>query len=167
MKRNSLALTPRLSAIYQRCLQGEPVWDLCCDHGLLGLWALQSGEHPKVVFNDSVAHILERLVGKLGVYAARARMICALAEEIGEELTGSVVIAGVGADKIVKILGSHHERGTLRARRIIVCPERNESWMIESIQQNIPSYEMVECFEIIQGPRKRMVVQFDRTVHGP
>src|SRR4051812_49221992 len=114
-----MRLSPRLEALLTRCVPGFPVWDLCCDHGLVGLAALESGKFTAVIFNDSVEHLLNLLKPKING-RADCRIVHAFAEEISEPLTGNLVLAGIGGEKIYKILSTHAERQTLKAQKIIV-----------------------------------------------
>ena len=151
-----MVLPNRLHCLLDLCLPGLPLWDLCCDHGYLGLFALNNSSYSEVIFNDVVPHVLANLPGK---FAGRpARVICGPAEDIAEPLTGNVVIAGVGGEKILKILLAHTRRSTLRAKRIAVCPEKDAEWMIA---QEVPGYRIVSQREISHNRGTRWIVAYE------
>jgi tRNA (adenine22-N1)-methyltransferase len=56
-----LKLTPRLQTIFNSLMLGKPVWDLCCDHGYLGLRCYLSKQFPEVHFVDQVEEIITSL----------------------------------------------------------------------------------------------------------
>jgi tRNA (adenine22-N1)-methyltransferase len=151
-----MALSLRLQTLLDRCEPGLPLWDLCCDHGLLGLAALASGKFQEVIFNDAVAHVLEDLAPKLAGYE-NSRAILALAEDIAEPITGNLILAGIGGEKIFKILSSHAAAGRLKARHIIVCPEKHGEWLS---QQTLPGIRLVEHLTIPHNHGLREVLRF-------
>lgn len=152
-----MSLSLRLQSLLDRCQGGLPLWDLCCDHGLLGLSALKSGRFSQVIFNDIVDHVLEPLRDKVG---EDARVICAPAEDIPEPLTGNIVLAGVGGERILKILLAHSDRGTLKAERIVTCPEKDAEWFA---RQNLPGYSLSDDTTIPHGPGVRRILVFKST----
>jgi tRNA (adenine22-N1)-methyltransferase len=154
------ALSPRLAALYELCLPKLPLWDLCCDHGYLGLWALHSGRHSEVIFNDAVPTILESLPQNFGQAAGRARLISGLAEDIQEPLIGSLCLAGIGAEKIFKILMTHAQRGTLQASTIAVCPEKDGVWLLA---QKIPGFTLSHSREIPHRDARRWILSYSPT----
>jgi tRNA (adenine22-N1)-methyltransferase len=125
-----MKLSNRLQFIYENLLPGMPVWDFCCDHGYLGVEALKSGQFPKVFFVDQVPHIVENVESvvaeKFSEFLTRAHFIVSKGEEIEEVVQGNVVIAGVGAFAIFKILRALCDRHLLQAHRLIFCPQRDE-----------------------------------------
>ena len=152
-----MALPLRLQALLDRCAPGLPLWDLCCDHGLLGLAALASGKFPEVIFNDSVPHVLTDLEPRLADFA-NARRVLSLAEDIGESLTGNLVLAGIGGEKIFNILKSHNSHGRLNAHRLIACPEKRAEWLAA---QNIAGYRLAESLTIPHNRGSRKILVFE------
>jgi len=151
-----MALSFRLQQLLDRCQPGLPLWDLCCDHGLLGLQALTSGLFPEVVFNDAVAHVLEPLREQLGDFD-NARVVHSFAEDIGEPLTGNLVLAGIGGEKIFKILSRHLEAGRLHAHNIVACPEKHADWLS---QQTLDGYALKEISTIPHNNGTRHIFVF-------
>jgi tRNA (adenine22-N1)-methyltransferase len=132
-----MALSPKLQIIFEHLLPGEDVWDLCCDHGLLGFQALQTGDFGVVHFVDQVPHIVQKLQIRPRTVnlASKARFLCADAATLQEVLTGTVVIAGVGAYTAFEIVKTLSQKDLLRCRRLIVSPQRDETkfihWMAD------------------------------------
>ncbi|MGZ3721709.1 MAG: SAM-dependent methyltransferase [Bdellovibrionales bacterium] len=151
-----MGLSFRLKSLLDRAEPGMPLWDLCCDHGLLGLAAYESGKFTEVVFNDSVPHVLELLAPQL-IEKDNTRTVLALAEEINEPLTGNIIVAGVGGEKIYKILCSHALNGRLQARKVIVCPEKHAEWLSE---QAIPGLQLKEHATIQHNHGTRQILVF-------
>lgn len=149
-----MPLSLRLQTLLDRCHSDLPLWDLCCDHGLLGLQALNSGRFTEVIFNDIVPHVLEPLRRQVG---DDARVICAPAEDIPEQLTGNLVLAGIGGERILKILLAHFGRGTLRAKHIVTCPEKDAEWLA---RQNLPGYSLCEDTTIPHSRGERRILVF-------
>jgi tRNA (adenine22-N1)-methyltransferase len=149
-------LSPRLQALLDRCEPGLPLWDLCCDHGLLGLAALESGKFSEVIFNDAVPHVLEALAPQISNYE-NSRVVLGLAEEIQEPLTGNLILAGIGGEKIFKILSTYSAAGRLNARHIIVCPEKHAEWLS---RQSLPGFKLAEHLTIPHNHTKREILYF-------
>lgn len=151
-----MRLPERLQSLLDLCEPGLPLWDLCCDHGLLGIAALESGQFSEVIFNDSVPHVIEQLSERLAG-RARCRTVLAFAEDIGEELTGNLILAGVGGEKIFKILSNHSRAGRLRARHVIACPEKHAAWLGD---QELTGYTLREQRSIPHNHTTRRILHF-------
>ena len=152
-----MPLSLRLNTLLELCRPGLPLWDLCCDHGYLGEAAWHSGRFPEVIFNDAVDDLLERLKPRLTDPACR--IVGGLAEEISEPLRGNIVIAGIGGQKTYRILQTHAQAGRLHAERLILCPEKDASWLV---QQELTDYQLSTSFAIAHNHGQRWVYQYDR-----
>ncbi len=150
------ALSPRLQFLLDRCRPGFTLWDLCCDHGYLGLSALQGRRFSQVVFNDTVPHVLEDLRRRLPM-SPDWRILLSPAEEIDEPLTGNVVLAGVGGEKIYKILCAHASRGGLVGERLILCPEKDAEWLA---RQSVPGFTLCEQTQIVHNHGHRAILVY-------
>jgi tRNA (adenine22-N1)-methyltransferase len=151
-----MALSFRLQTLLDRCESGIPLWDLCCDHGLLGLEALAGGRFSEVIFNDAVAHVLVDLKARL-TGLSDARIVHSLAEDIQEPLTGNLVLAGIGGEKIFKILTAHLQNGRLHARHILACPEKHGEWLST---QSLEGFALQEHLTIPHNQVTRQVLHF-------
>ncbi len=154
-------LSSRLQFIYDHLLPGRPVWDLCCDHGLLGQAALASGKFPKVYFVDQVEHIMAPLKQTFGS-DPHASMLCQDAGQISDVVEGTVVIAGVGGDRILQILGGLCERDRLRASRLLLGPHRSEERFLASLDfLKAQGWQQTKSTRVIEGPRQRLIVELN------
>lgn len=159
-----------MQLIFDHLIPGEPVWDFCCDHGYMGLNAYESGLFPEVHFVDQVEHIIEKLRARfLAEYhrensGTQAHFHSVPGEEIAMPLRGSLVVAGVGAFTIFCILESLHRRRLLQARRLILCPQRDEHKLRGQIAQiNDFGYEVCnEHYQITERGRVRKLLIFDK-----
>ncbi len=165
-----LKLSPRLQHIYALLLPGKPVWDFCCDHGHLGLNAVESGHFPEVYFVDQVDSIIERLRGRFEAYlpksksTAQAHFLASSGQDIETPLRGTVVIAGVGAYTILEILQGVKSKGNLQADRLILGPQRDEEklrqWMSEILGTEYKISD--EYYEVVEGRRALQLLVFNR-----
>lgn len=121
------ALRPRLSAAAELVLPGRPVLDVGTDHGLLPTALVASGRVPTAVASDigeeplavAAATIARHDVGAM-VSLRRADGLRAISP--GEVAT--IVIAGMGAQRIVRILEeSPAQRDS--AARLVLAPNED------------------------------------------
>lgn len=156
-------LSARLQSIYEHLLPGEPVWDVCCDHGKLGQQALRSGQFPRVNFVDRAAHLIHPLRQKLG-FDQRAQFFPVAAEQVNEEWSGTVVIAGVGAHLIKDILSEVIPRA-VRVQRWILGPHRHEEDLQKLLEANLifhRQFHLQKEWSVTERDRARKFLVFDR-----
>lgn len=158
-------LTIRMKLFLEFTLKGEDFWDICCDHGYVGIGALKSNEYSNIHFVDQVPQIMERLSQLLKQTFLRLDEInCHLhvlpAESLDEEIKGNVLIAGVGGLTIKTILDTLLQSNKLKAKRIILSPHTDEAvlinYMISAEFQN---------FYKINSKEKYMEIKKCRTVY--
>ncbi|GIL16526.1 MAG: hypothetical protein BroJett040_02770 [Oligoflexia bacterium] len=147
-------LTKRLAQVLKRVHVEDELWDVCCDHGYLGLAALSLTTVPKVYFVDQVTHLIQALPRH-----ERGQYICAPGEEVKQEVKGTLVIIGVGDYTITTILRSLLNRGLLRARRIILGPHKNPE-RIENL--DLRDYVLSEKITVDEKGRERKLYIFDK-----
>lgn len=155
-------LSSRLRFLQSLLLEGEDVWDLCCDHGLLGEAAWASGRHPHVHLVDRVPAIMERLRARLGEREGMSFWT----EDAGRLpviLGGTVVIAGVGGSRISEILEALRQESRLQARRLVLSPHKDEEDLAKNLPQILgPEWKLVATHQIEEGPRVRPVLLWER-----
>ncbi|MFT5441000.1 MAG: tRNA A22 N-methylase [Myxococcota bacterium] len=100
--------TPRMQRIAELCLDGRPTWDLCCDHGLIGLWARHVRKLPSVHFVDKAPALIDLLEQRLHMHADTEGLFfhrCdATTLQLGDT-PSNIIVAGVGfraSQRIVK-----------------------------------------------------------------
>jgi tRNA (adenine22-N1)-methyltransferase len=130
-------LTPRLKAAYEMCIPGHDVWDICCDHGYLGLNALYRIESPNVYLVDKSNHVVERLEMDLNDVEPSLKVVAKSGQELKvEDLSGTAVIMGVGSQTIIDILSAWIEQKSIsewNLQRLVLSshtkPERLEDFL--------------------------------------
>lgn len=167
----AMKLSNRLQFIYDKLLPQMPVWDFCCDHGYLGVEALKSRKFPKVSFVDQVPHIVENIDSvvqkKFAELYPSAEFITANAEDLRSDVTGNVVIAGVGAHTIFKILRALWEQEHLQATRLLLCPQRDEDKFLQLLAGLGPDFAahflLSEQTCVTEGARRKTIFIFDHS----
>lgn len=153
----------RFEALLDLVVPGRPMWDVGCDHGLVGLRALAEGRVPFVTFVDAAPGVIERLEARI---PASQRARCRTAAQKGEELDwtgadGSLVLAGLGNNTIARIL-SAIPAATLRNLRVVVCCENRDEelrlWLRKQGFRLVPGGERL-C---LQGGRYRLAFAVTR-----
>lgn len=101
-------LGKRLTALFDAIPTGyDSVWDLCCDHGRLGMALIETGRAPQVHFNDCVGSIMADLEARLIRYGATGYTLHTVEAErlqLPGEGRHLVVLAGVGDEMTIRIL---------------------------------------------------------------
>jgi tRNA (adenine22-N1)-methyltransferase len=162
-KTSSLTLSPRLQAMADQLIAPYEVWDLCCDHGLLGQVAYSKGCFQKVNFVDRVAHIMNWLEQdflsrfSLQKKPAKVRFFTADATDIKFPTSEfNVLIGGVGAFTINRIL----ERILLGPKiRLILAPNKNPH-LVKDKALSL-GYVLTKEILVIEDKRERWVMVFD------
>jgi tRNA (adenine22-N1)-methyltransferase len=165
-----IKLSNRMQHIFDRLLPGQPVWDLCCDHGYLGLQAYRSGLFTQVFLVDKVPEIISELEHRFysnylkDGQSAQVKFIALPGEDLVDEIQGNLVIAGVGAHTILKILMNLRKKGLLSAKQVILLPQRQEQWLedIISASETFGDYNLFEKHELLERGRLRKVLIFRR-----
>jgi tRNA (adenine22-N1)-methyltransferase len=149
-----MRLSTRLEFIYQTLIPGHDVWDICCDHGRIGLKALGDGRFSTIYFVDQVPHIIERLQNKLNNLAkfqeklVMARFHALPAQEISEKMKGNIVIAGIGGLTIVEILEKRTRKYGIEPRRLILAPQDHwQDLQDHLIENGLGHFQMTELLE--------------------
>ncbi|WP_157954380.1 tRNA (adenine(22)-N(1))-methyltransferase TrmK [Saccharospirillum mangrovi] len=123
-------LGKRLRALFEAIPEHgyDSVWDLCCDHGRLGMALLETDRTPWVHFNDSVPGILIDLEERLRRYGAEHYQLhTGPAEALALPDAGKhlLVLAGVGDELTVRILQSLSQHKTSAQFDWLLMPTHN------------------------------------------
>lgn len=161
-------LSLRLQTIYDHLLPGKPVWDFCCDHGYLGLYAYRVGRFPEVHFVDQVPEIIERLKVRFeskhlqpADFPSRAFFHVSAAEKIKLPLYGTVVMAGVGSHTILDFL---NVADFSKTDRLILAPQKDEELLLQSLQSSPGvafTHTLQKNLEILEKERRRTLLVLD------
>lgn len=167
-------LSPRLDFLFQALLKKQAVWDLCCDHGLLGLAAWQSQQFTEVHFVDQVPHIMADLERRFWQQFQRqtaelqnstlAKFYQLPAEKIDIPVYGTLVVAGVGAGTIIKILTELQGRQVLLCDRLVLSPHRDIKAFAQFFaqQESLNQFQLHSEKSIDERGRERQIFIFDR-----
>jgi tRNA A22 N-methylase len=102
-------LSSRLQNLYDCVLPDQPLWDIGCDHGNLGLWAYADGSCSEVHLVDRSIQVMDRLRRQVAErWPDGPGQGLQLWHQDAEHqqlpvTTGTVVIAGVGVWTILRI----------------------------------------------------------------
>ncbi len=121
-----MPLSLRLGRLHDALREGHPAFDLCCDHGYLGIGALLSDKVPHVTFVDKVPALIDRLSDRfpVAIDKKRATFIAADASTLTPQpISGSIVVAGVGAQVALDILSGFALPSLLPGGRLLLQPE--------------------------------------------
>lgn len=103
-----MQLSKRLKTIIDLVEPCELVYDLCCDHGLIGLNIYSNKISKNVIFNDQVDSIINKLEDKIcDIYSYIPLGIDFLkkpAKEIKFKNKSTIVLVGIGYGTIIRIL---------------------------------------------------------------
>lgn len=108
-----LSLSLRLQKILSLLPEKTELWDIGCDHGLLGLAGLITGKCQFVHMVDTSSTVIDRLQKKLQSprylelwekFQEKIKFHSCSGEEVVSQATGCVVIAGMGGETLTKIL---------------------------------------------------------------
>ncbi len=102
-----MALSKRIETITTLVgVRHETVFDLCCDHGLIGLEVLKQ-TNSKVIFVDIVHEIMEKLSINLkatDIPSGNYSIITSNAIDLKVPQNACFIIAGIGGELAIKIL---------------------------------------------------------------
>lgn len=166
MSNDAPPLSNRLQLVFDQLIPGEPVWDLCCDHGKLGARALSSGQFGRVHFVDSAAHLVERL--RSFSKSDNASFYGMPAQAVPDPWSGTVVATGVGGHTLIEILSAR--QGDLGAKRFVLGPHRDEEKLkqwLSSDPRFSKNYELKCQFSVRERGRERWLFVYDELTCFP
>lgn len=168
MKLRKPKLSNRMECFIEHALKGLPFWDVCCDHGYVGIKALESSAFTKVYFVDQVPHIMQRLEALIkqnfsDIFEDNYFLCTIPAEKIEVEVKGTLLIAGVGGLTIKTIISELLANNKLKARRLLLSPHTDELVLVQLIdQENFKSlYTLTSRIVMQEGRRFKPLYIFD------
>ncbi|MBC7371398.1 MAG: tRNA (adenine(22)-N(1))-methyltransferase TrmK [Bdellovibrionaceae bacterium] len=152
-------LGPRLQFIFEHLMPGLPVWDVCCDHGYLGMSVLRSGLFPEIHFVDQVPSIVAKLEAKLAKIAGseKCRFHALDASMLQETITGNLVIAGIGGLNMIQILAKLQKNHLLRTQRIVLSAQKDHEKVKDWFLENQSRFSILQEIFIPERGRNRSV----------
>ncbi len=114
----------------------EVVWDLCCDHGKIGISLFK--ENRKIIFVDQVEHIISNLRKKLEIskFNTKFQVIDAKEINIFNSKDESIIIAGVGGHTCIDIMSNILDRFGHLKSEFILSPQKNLIQVYEFLRLN-------------------------------
>ncbi len=168
MKLPNPKLSKRMQCFIENALKDRPFWDVCCDHGYVGLKALESCEFSEVHFVDQVPHImhrLESLINQSWRIKANSKYFLYLmpGEDLEMEILGTILIAGVGGLTIKTIISSLITANKLKAHRLLLSPHTDEVVLVKYVEDNSFNklYSLTNKILMPEGSRFRPLYIFD------
>lgn len=162
-------LTVRMKIFVDNALSDQPFWDVCCDHGYIGIGALQSLKFSEVHFVDQIPHIMDRLDKLIHQSPSlnpdyKFFLHTQSAENLEVPVFGNLLIAGVGGTTIKIILESLVNRNLLKADRLLLSPHLDEHILLPFLEVGKISkeYSLTEKRLIKEGRRERPLYRFDK-----
>lgn len=174
-------LSQRLNLAFEMAIPGKDLWDICCDHGLLGARAVQSQLFPQVHFVDQVPEIMKELeskvmknLGRLNLkedsgkddWRQKIKFYTKAAERLSCPLSGNVFVLGVGAEKINFFLQHWQQNKILQAERLILGPHKDVEWFQQEIIPHLKNYQLTNELEVLERDKKRKLFVLSRVIHG-
>ena len=164
-------LSSRMLTFIEHAVIGAPFWDVCCDHGYVGIKALETRLFPVVHFVDQVPHIMDRLKtlieqSREGSLHSHYFLYSSSGEDLEENVEGTLLIAGVGGLTIKTILESLINKDKLKAQRLLLSPHTDERVLVDYMSnENFKTlYRPTEKILIPEGKRHRPLYLLDLKV---
>lgn len=168
MRLTNPKLSKRMKCFIDNALKNDVLWDICCDHGYVGIKALETSQFSEVHFVDQIPHVIDRLETLIKQYwrikpEHRYSLHVMAGEDLDIDLRGTILIAGVGGLTIKKIVSTLIEKKRLHAKRLLLSPHTDEKTLIQYMDeidfQNM--YSITEKIMMPEGKRFRPLYILD------
>ena len=156
-----------MKCFVENALPHMPFWDLCCDHGYIGIHALLSERFTEVHFVDQIEHIMLKLKerfekSKQVKESYNFQFHICDAEKINNKIFGNLLIAGVSATTVINIISSLSLSGNLNCKRILLSPHSDTDMLLEFMKSKLAKeYFLVKQVSIYEGKRDRSLYVYD------
>ena len=168
MKLANPRLTSRMKTFIDHSIKDAPLWDICCDHGYVGIKALETSEFTEVHFVDQVPHIMERLETLIKQYwriKPEHHYVLHLmsGEDILVDVHGTMLVAGVGGLTIKTIVSTLIKKEKLFAKRLLLSPHTDEKVLVHYLddEEFLSRFIVVEKILMPEGKRTRPLYIID------
>lgn len=168
-------LSSRLSLIVEHVIGGQPLWDIGCDHGLVGLSAYVKKGVTEVNFVDPSSESLNKarlhlakLENKLlPLEVGRFKYHQQKGESLDWKLVhGTVVVAGMGGRVIKNILSSIPQEN-IKNIKFILNPETELKKLETFCIKILENTHSLESYTTLEGKRKRAIIVLTPHSVGP
>jgi tRNA (adenine22-N1)-methyltransferase len=136
------------------------LYDLCCDHGLMGLKALVDCKSAKVHFVDQSENALQAIRSELKLLPpdlqSKARVHCMPAERcVNLDEPSDFIIAGVGISTCISIISELFPAG-LANHRLILAPQQKSQVLRKFLIEK--DFRLVDETVTIERQRFREII---------
>ncbi len=165
----SFSVSSRMKLFVDSALPNLAFWDMCCDHGYIGLYALQTNLFTEIHFVDQVPEIISKLkdrIDKSNQLKSHHKIYFYSqdASSISDVVDGNILIAGVGGSTMIKILSGLSNSYKLNANRILLSPHLEED-LIVSYMNSKQQYFLQQKIEFKERHRVRSLYVFDKNTN--
>ena len=150
-------VSQRIKAISSQARMGWPIYDLCCDHGLIGFHILSTKNGSELVLVDQIPSIIKHLDGVVSRFGVGLPIKTKLMDAAQVNLpmkNANVVIAGVGTRKTVSILKSLYPDGP-KNHKLILNPNGDSNHLENYLLSS--GWESTVSFVEERGHRHRII----------
>lgn len=153
-------VSARMRAIVDCLEDGRPTWDLCCDHGRIGLWAWWTRSLPELHFVDRVPSVIEslkrdvaRLAGgsSIGFHPVDAASI------VLPERPCNVILSGVGFRAFTRIVAALYAKP--RADRLVVSVHAEAELLAPYLERT--GWRLNRGVDVDEAGRVRSITAWD------
>lgn len=153
----------RMELICDQLEPGRPIWDLCCDHGMIGLLAFSRGLYPQVHLIDRAAAVIAKLRENINLFPPKEPdkvfVYCqdAACANISSACS-NIILAGVGAKAIIKILKKLLPK--LSGNHRLVLGAHSQVSLLESFIKD-EGLSSPQTYELVERGRQRRIYVID------
>lgn len=140
-------MSNRINQIVQSINQESGrVWDLCCDHGQIGIKAYQSNPNFNIHFVDQISSITANLASTVAAYIPRASFSIQTKNvlDLKFENNDTLIICGVGGILISKLLQNIAGQN-LNQIELIICAHQD----VHFLRKSVPDCFYLRCEKLI------------------
>ena len=162
-----MILSKRLGLLAQQYHHEKHIWDIGCDHGLLGLSFESKTSVDEIHLVDPSGPVINILKKQLDAYITKSKIF--IHHQSGQEiqlapLSNLIFIAGMGGKEIHEILLSLIPQ-MKPDTRLVISPHRNILEVRAFLHQSI--YRLENEFLVMEGGRYYQVITLNLDMRSP
>lgn len=153
-------MSARLEAILSLVHGDRPLFDLCCDHGQIGLRALERWSLPHLILVDQSAAVMDVLSKRIAQRGESLQSRITLLRQPAETLhlpeeACDIVIAGVGSSSCISIIEGLFESGIKGHRLILACQQKTQDLRLYLQRRQ---FMLVDEMVVLENGRFREII---------
>ncbi len=149
-------VSERMRRIVDCIEDGRPTWDLCCDHGLVGLWAWHTRALPELHFVDRVPGIINDLERDVGLHLDSRGLAFHSIDAVSlvlPERPCNVILCGIGFRAFERIMSALYANP--REDRLVASVHAEEGRLAPFLERT--GWQLVQQFEVHEDGRLRTI----------